>query len=588
MSLQALSPSSTASRSFAADRSSTAGSSAAVRVERGDTLSGIAARHGVSLSALLAANPQISNPDRIDIGQRIQLPASERQTTVKPGDTLGQIAARYGVSVEALARANNIDNPNLIFPGDVLRVPSSGASSGASSGTDGAAPATGSRQGSQPAAPSAAASAPGRVTPGQLPDTAGLNEAQRYELYAGQVQQFGDANAQADLAAGRRVILSLRVDSNTRVNQGLGEYNDRMVVLWQGSDGSRHAVELRANTEPSGQYEDGGPHMRRAVGGNYGGDARGDQGRLADGTYRFTRGSFQGAVALMAGSDQVTQRDTNHNGRFDDGVTTARGSYGMHIHIGGQSNTYSAGCLTLPPAEHARLFEALGNQNTVRSVVVNTSRLEASAAPATPTTPPAAAEVTAANTSAPRGLTQADWQRAATTLGVDVAAIKAVAEVEAPRTGFLADGRARILFEAHQFSSRTEGAYDRSHPSISSPRWNRELYQGGAAEYTRLEQAMALNGDAALESASWGRFQIMGFNHEAAGYGNVREFVAAMQQGEGRQLDAFVSFIQADPAMHRALRNHDWASFAAAYNGPGYAANQYDTRMAAAYDRFNQ
>jgi LysM repeat protein len=571
MSLQALSATSSTARSYTPDSSSDSANS--VRVERGDTLSGIAARHGVSLGALLAANPQIHNPDRIDIGQRLQLPAAERQVTVKPGDTLGQIAARFGVSADALARANQIDNPNLIFPGDVLRVP---AAPGASRGSAGAVPTP----------PRAATPVPtGRVTPGQLPNTAGMSEAQRYELYAAQVQQFGDASAQADLAAGRRVILSLRVDTDTRVNQGKGAYDDRMVVLWQGADGSRHAVELRANTEPSGQYEDGGPYMRRAVGGNYGGDARGDQGRLADGTYRFTRGTFQGAVALMAGSDQVTQRDTNHNGRFDDGVTTARGSYGMHIHIGGQNNTYSAGCLTLPPEEHARLFEALGGQNTVRSVLVNTSRLTAAQ-----TTPTAAApgDVTAAHPDVQRGLTAADWQRAATALGVDVAAIQAVAEVEAPRTGFLADGRARILFEAHQFSSRTDGAYDRSHPGISSPRWNRDLYQGGAAEYTRLEQAMALNGDAALASASWGRFQIMGFNHEAAGYGNVREFVAAMQQGEGRQLDAFVSFIQADPAMHRALRNHDWASFAAAYNGPGYAANQYDTRMAAAYARFNQ
>ena len=229
------------------------------------------------------------------------------------------------------------------------------------------------------------------------------------------------------------------------------------------------------------------------------------------------------------------------------------------------------------------MFDALGNQNSVRSVVVNTARLTASDAAPAPVpatqTPPAGAQ---------RGLSEADWQRAATTLGVDVAAIKAVAEVEAPRTGFLADGRPRILFEAHQFSDRTDGQFDRSHPGISSARWNRDLYQGGAAEYTRLNEAMALDSDAALRSASWGRFQIMGFNHQAAGYANVRDFVVGMQHSEGRQLDAFVSFIQAHPAMHTALRNHDWASFAAAYNGSGYAANQYDTRMAEAHARFSR
>jgi LysM repeat protein len=533
----------------------------AVTVRRGDTLWAIAQRHGVSLQALIEANPQLSDPDRIQVGQRINLPGEQRSVTVQRGDTLSGIADRFGVSTAALARANGIDDPDLIFPGDRLRIP------------DAAPPAAPERSPTAPAAPSAPA---GRVTPGRLPDTAGLTEGQRYDLYAAQIQRYGDAGAKADLAAGRRVVLALRNDTDTRINRGLGAYDDRMVVLWRGSDGTRHAVELRANTEPSGQYEPGGPYTRRAVGGNYGGDARGDQGRLADGTYTHTRGTFLGARALLAGNDQVTERDTNHNGRFDDGVRTARGSYGMHIHIGGQSNTYSAGCLTLAPAEHARLFEALAGQNTVRTVLVNTNRLQASGEPA-PTTPAAG--------SGSRTLTEADWQRAATALGVDVPAIKAVAEVEAARSGFLADGRPKILFEAHQFSDRTGGRYDRSHPSISSPRWNRDLYVGGAGEHTRLAQAAALDRTAALESASWGRFQIMGFNHRAAGYGNVEAFVAAMGQGEGRQLDAFVSFIRAHPGMHAALQRHDWAGFAAAYNGPGYAANQYDTRMAEAYRR---
>ncbi len=540
-----------------------------VQVQRGDTLSAIAQRHGVSLQALIDANPQIANPNVIHVGERINLPGAQRTVSVRPGDTLDAIARRLGTTVDALVRANGIDNPNLIYPGDVLRVP--GTARGGTAPTPPAAPGA-------PAAPTAPA---GRGTPGQLPDTAGLDEAQRYELYAAQVQQFGDAGAQADLAAGRRVILALRNDTDTRANRGLGAYDDRMVVLWRGADGTRHAVELSANTDPSGQYEDGGPYTRRAVGGNYGGDARGDQGRLADGTYVHTRGSFLGAQALLGGNDQVTERDTNHNGRFDDGVRTARGSYGMHIHVGGRNNTYSAGCLTLDPAEHARLFNALGGQNTVRTVVVNTARLEATVAPA------AEGGVPAVRPQGGQGLTEADWQRAASALGVDVAAIKAVAEVEASRSGFLADGRPKILFEAHQFSDRTDGRFDRSHPGISSPRWNRDLYVGGAGEHTRLQEAMALDRGAALESASWGRFQIMGFNHEAAGFGNVEDFVAAMRQDEGRQLDAFVSFIRSDPSMHRALQDHDWAGFAAAYNGSGYAANQYDTRIADAYQRLS-
>lgn len=547
-----------------------------VTVQRGDTLSAIAERYGVRLSQLIAANPQIRNPDRIDIGDRINLPGAERSYTVQPGDTLGAIASAHGSTAQALAAANLIDNPNRIFPGDVLRIP---AATGAARTGSGALPPAANDAGTVAPTP-ARATGRAQVTPGQLPDTTGLTEAQRYELYAGYVNQFGSAGARQDLADGRRVALSLRVDTSTDANRGNGVYDDRIVLMWQGSDGTRHVREYRANTDPSGQYEPGGRYTRKPVGADYGGDARGDQGRLADGTYAYTRGTFLGATAMLSGADQVTQRDTNHDGRFNDGVTTARSDYGMHIHIGGANNTYSAGCFTLPPGGHARFFEAMGGQNTLRNVVVNTARLATSepAAPAVSSAPPPAAP-------ASRGLTEADWQRAAAALGVDVAAVQAVANVEAPGSGFLADGRPKILFEAHQFGRLTGDRYNRSHPDISSAEWNRSLYVGGAGEHARLARAQSLDENAALQAASWGRFQIMGFNHQAAGYANVQDFVAAMRHSEGKQLDAFVNFIQADPAMHRALRNHDWAAFASAYNGPGYAANSYDTKIAAEYAR---
>lgn len=108
-------------------------------------------------------------------------------------------------------------------------------------------------------------------------------------------------------------------------------------------------------------------------------------------------------------------------------------------------------------------------------------------------------------------LTEADVQRAANTLGCEVACVKAVAEIESSSGGFLASGRPKILFEAHIFSGRTQGAHDATHPDISSPHWNRALYKGGEQEYERLEKAMALHRQVALESTSWGRFQIMGF-----------------------------------------------------------------------------
>lgn len=182
-------------------------------------------------------------------------------------------------------------------------------------------------------------------------------------------------------------------------------------------------------------------------------------------------------------------------------------------------------------------------------------------------------------------LTEADFQRAAATLGVDVASIKAVTEVEAPRGGFYADGSPTILFERHIFSRETGGRYDRTHPAIS----NRSPggYGASSAQHGRLTQAVALDRTAALRSASWGKFQIMGFNHTAAGFPTVQAFVNAMYQSEGAQLDAFVNFIRSNPGMHNALRQKNWATFARLYNGPNYAINDYDTKLAAAYKRFS-
>jgi murein DD-endopeptidase MepM/ murein hydrolase activator NlpD len=65
----------------------------------------------------------IRNPNLIYPGQELRLPA--RTYTVRPGDTLSQIAQRHGTTVDELVRLNNIRNPNLIYPGQELRLPPS-------------------------------------------------------------------------------------------------------------------------------------------------------------------------------------------------------------------------------------------------------------------------------------------------------------------------------------------------------------------------------------------------------------------------------------------------------------------------------
>lgn len=183
-----------------------------------------------------------------------------------------------------------------------------------------------------------------------------------------------------------------------------------------------------------------------------------------------------------------------------------------------------------------------------------------------------------------RPMSEQDFERAADRLGCEVAAIKAVAEVESGgRSGFFDDGRPKILFESRWFHKLTGGAHDDTHPGISTPQWVRN-YAGGTKEYDRLEEAIALDRTAALKSASWGKFQVLGVNHRVAGFGDVEAFVTAQLKSEGDHLDAFVGFVERN-RLDDDLRDLRWADFARGYNGPGYKQNRYDEKMAAAYEK---
>lgn len=181
-------------------------------------------------------------------------------------------------------------------------------------------------------------------------------------------------------------------------------------------------------------------------------------------------------------------------------------------------------------------------------------------------------------------LTEGDINAEAHKLGVEPAAIWAVCEVESAGSGFLTDGRPKILFEAHYFHTLTGGRFDRSYPNISSPVWDRSLYgHSGAHQYDRLEIAISLNRTAGLESASWGRFQIMGANYEAAGHPDIESFVQAMMASEANHLLAFGAFCQHNGIV-RYLISHDWAHFALRYNGSGQVS-YYAQKLADAYQR---
>ena len=191
----------------------------------------------------------------------------------------------------------------------------------------------------------------------------------------------------------------------------------------------------------------------------------------------------------------------------------------------------------------------------------------------------------------PAVLTESDYAEAAQLLGCEVAAIKAVAEVESAGAGFLNNGKPRILFEGHWFYRHTKGAHASTHPALCHRTQTNDHYakgsaeERGAGEWARLEAAKHLNSHAALLSCSVGKFQVMGFNHKLCGFDTVEEFWQRLAQGEREQLRAFCGFVKSK-GLADHLVHHQWDKFAEGYNGKGYKKFSYDVKMAKAYAKF--
>lgn len=189
-------------------------------------------------------------------------------------------------------------------------------------------------------------------------------------------------------------------------------------------------------------------------------------------------------------------------------------------------------------------------------------------------------------------LTDEEFSLVAKLLDVEVAALKAVQEVETGgRGGFFAPGKPAILFEGHIFWSQLKkrGIDPRlivsGNEDILYPKWEKGHYKGGMKEYDRLEKARAIHREAADASASWGMFQVMGFNYATCDEKSVSSFVTAMTESELRQLILTARFIK-KAGMLPALQCKNWEEFARLYNGPAYRENRYDEKMAIAYKKY--
>jgi hypothetical protein len=162
------------------------------------------------------------------------------------------------------------------------------------------------------------------------------------------------------------------------------------------------------------------------------------------------------------------------------------------------------------------------------------------------------------------------FAKAAAAIGCEEAAIRAVWDVEASGRGFASDGSVKMRFEPH-------------HMPGSKLNWRQSLKISTSNRQRMFMEAYRRAPEDALRATSHGGPQIMGLNHEDAGFSSAKEMVETMATGEDAHLDAFVALINSW-GIAWTLRAHDWLSFASRYNGTGQAPI-YARKIEAAYRR---
>lgn len=173
---------------------------------------------------------------------------------------------------------------------------------------------------------------------------------------------------------------------------------------------------------------------------------------------------------------------------------------------------------------------------------------------------------------------------------------QAILAIESGGQTFGPDGRPLIRFEAHIFRQFYKHdnlwsqyfAVDDAQPWVNqlwrpspSGPWQ-QIHVNQASEYAAFDFARSLNPDAAYNSISVGSAQIMGFNHARIGYSTAEAMYNAFADGN-MQVIGFINYLLSDPDLAAAMRNKDWRTIAAKYNGTG-AVESYSKQLQQAYN----
>lgn len=333
-------------------------------VKSGDTLSKIAIANGLSLNDIVAANPQIKNPDRIEIGQEINLPQSAEdpvktvpqqtsetpQTTSEQSGIAGEAKSMLDLGAGLLRRSLQ----SAVDTGKGLYENLAGKEVKIAPGTP---PAP-----EQPATPQIE-SGPNASRAQELARTTPTgSESEKFDHFK-QLIEAGGGKFNSEPNA--RNIVAIRTPDSVDANGGKGVFNDHFAVVWKDENGEPHVKEFTGNTDPDRYWAD--------KDGKKISDTERQAGRVLPGYHEFkldTRTNSKGVseLALRPTENVAVERDVNRDGLFNDGVTE-EGNQSFLIHNShATSNTGSAGCQTIPPDVWPEFLEAASQGSNPQNI----------------------------------------------------------------------------------------------------------------------------------------------------------------------------------------------------------------------------
>lgn len=191
-----------------------------------------------------------------------------------------------------------------------------------------------------------------------------------------------------------------------------------------------------------------------------------------------------------------------------------------------------------------------------------------------------------------------DFPRIGHQIGVGEDVIHGVLDVEAAGKSTDSKGRTKMLFEPHVFYRNLSGAKrDRAvKAGLAYAKWGQKPYPRDS--YPRFLKACEIDETAAFKACSWGFPQVLGENHALAGFDTPQAMVKAMLSNEDEQLQAMINFIknaglddelrviEAKLKRGQKITADDCRAFVRGYNGPGYAKNDYHTKLARAVNKW--